>query len=53
MLDEVHLGQGEEWVESKIREMVPLEDRGWQDYRIRDLAPRVIRMRALIDHYLD
>lgn len=45
--------QGPEWVESRIRILVPLENVGWQKYRIRELAPRAIRMRALIDEQLD
>lgn len=40
-------------LEDVIRERVPLDDRGWRLYRVRDLAPRVMRMRRLIDEFLD
>lgn len=53
LIDVVDVAQGVEWVEKRIRELVPLDDRGWQTYRIQDLAPRVIRMRRLIDEMLD
>lgn len=43
---------GAAWVEDKIRLLVPLEDRGWQNYRVPRLAPKVIRMRVLIKEWL-
>lgn len=44
--------QGSEYVEALIRERVPLEDYGWQKYRIPELAPKVVRMRTLIEERL-
>lgn len=41
--------QGSEYVEALIRERVPLEDRGWQKYRIPDLAPKVVRLRTSME----
>lgn len=39
-------------IEFLIRDRVPLDDVGWQRYRIPDLAPKVIRIRRLIEERL-
>ena len=38
VLDSAVLEQGAEFIEDRIRELVPLDDRGWQTYRIPRLA---------------
>lgn len=43
---------GPEWAESRIRQLVPLEDRGWQTYRVPQLAPKIIHLRHLIREWL-
>lgn len=48
LLDDADCAAGAEWVESRIRRLVPLDDRGWQLYRCADLAPKAVRMRALL-----
>jgi hypothetical protein len=45
-------GMGIEWLETVIRTRVPLDDYGWQTYRIPELAPKVVRMRKLIEEQL-
>lgn len=52
IIDAAEAGQGSDYVEHLIRQRVPLEDRGWQQYRIPDLAPKVVRMRKLIEERL-
>ena len=52
IIDAAEAAQGPEFVEGLIRRRVPLEDRGWQRYRIPDLAPKVVRMRKLIEEAL-
>lgn len=52
IIDAAEAEQGSEYVEALIRQRVPLEDRGWQTYRIPDLAPKVVRMRTLIEERL-
>lgn len=47
-IDDVDAAHGVEWVEGRIREVCPLNDAGWQNYRIPALAPRVIRIRSLM-----
>lgn len=49
LMDPLELGQGERYVERRIRELVPLDNYGWQTYRIPALAPRAVRMRSLIE----
>jgi hypothetical protein len=44
--------EGPAYVEQRIRELAPLEDRGWQVYRVPALAPKLIRMKRLIDEWL-
>lgn len=52
IIDAAEAEQGSEYVEALIRQRVPLDDRGWQKYRIPDLAPKVVRMRTLIEERL-
>lgn len=44
ILDRAEIGQGPEYVESRIRELVPLDNYGWQTYRIPRLAGRVCEL---------
>jgi hypothetical protein len=53
VLDELDTDQGPAWVEQRIRELVPLDDRGWQVHRIPRLAAKVCRMRNLAKEWLD
>lgn len=53
VLDEVDTDQGPEWTEARIRELVPLDDRGWQQFRIPWLAPEVCVVRALLKEAID
>ncbi len=41
VLDAAELEQGASYIEGRIRELVPLEDRGWQTHRIPRLASRL------------
>lgn len=52
IIDAAEAAQGADFVDQLIRERVPLEDYGWQKYRIPELAPKVVRMRALIEERL-
>ena len=52
IIDSAEAAQGAAYVERLIRRRVPLEDAGWQRYRIPDLAPKVVRMRKLIEEAL-
>lgn len=52
LMDAVHMEEGAEWVEAKLRELVPIDDYAWQKYRIPELAPKVVRMRTLIEERL-
>lgn len=40
--------EGGEWLETRIRELVPLDDRGWQVHRIPRLARRLPRVREMV-----
>ncbi len=53
IMDEIDLEQDVAWVEQRIRDTVPLDNYAWQKYRIPALAPRAIRMRRLVDEWLD
>lgn len=53
ILDEADTDQGPVWIEHRIRELVPLDDRGWQVHRIPRLATKVCRMRQLVKDWLD
>lgn len=44
----VDIEEGGEWLEGRIRELVPLEDRGWQRYRVQRLAKRLPRVREKV-----
>lgn len=52
LIDPVECEGGTDYVESLIRERVPLDNYGWQKYRIPELAPKVVRMRTLIEERL-
>lgn len=52
VLSDEDAAQGREWVENQIRALVPLDDYGWQTYRVPELAPKMIRMRQLIREWL-
>ena len=41
--------EGTEWLQERIRELAPIDDPGWQVHRIARLAPRLIRIRRLLD----
>jgi len=41
ILDAAELEQGPEYVEARIRELVPLDNYGWQTYRVPRLAGKV------------
>lgn len=53
IVDEIHDRQGDGWLEQKIRELVPLDDRGWQVHRIPRLAKRLPRVREMVRERLD
>lgn len=40
--------EGGEWLESRIRQLVPLDDRGWQVHRIPRLAGRLPKVREMV-----
>lgn len=40
--------EGGEWLESRIRQLVPLDNYGWQKYRIPRLAKRLPRVREMV-----
>lgn len=44
LLDEAELGAGREFIETRIRELVPMQDRGWQVHRIPRLARKLARL---------
>lgn len=48
IMDEAETDQGALYVEHRIRELVPLDDLGWQRFRIPWLAPEVCAVRALL-----
>lgn len=48
VLDEAETEQGALYVERRIHELVPLDDRGWQQFRIPWLAPEVCAVRAIL-----
>lgn len=48
LLDDVECEQGPEFAETRIRELVPLDDYGWQTYRVPRLAGQVGRMKRMI-----
>lgn len=43
---------GAEHVERRIRELAPIQDRGWEQYRVAALTPRIMRLRSLIKEWL-
>lgn len=53
VIDPVHDPEGPDWLELKIRETVPLEDRGWQQHRIPRLARKLPQVRQLVFDRLD
>lgn len=42
LLDAHELEQGPEFIETRIRELVPLDNYGWQTYRVPRLAGKVV-----------
>lgn len=48
IVDPFHDEQGPDWLEQQIRNLVPLEDVGWQKYRIPRLAKKLPRARHLV-----
>jgi hypothetical protein len=48
LLDDAECAQGPEFVETRIRELVPLDDYGWQTYRVPLLAGQAVRMKKLL-----
>ena len=53
IVDEIHEEHGDDWLEQTIRELVPLDDRGWQVHRIPRLAKRLPRVREMVKERLD
>lgn len=53
VIDPIHDGEGCDWLELKIREAVPLDDYGWQKYRIPRLAKRLAAVRKSVLDRLD
>ena len=49
ILDAAELEQGPEYVEARIRELVPLDNYGWQTYRVPRLAGKVCTLSGGID----
>lgn len=48
IVDPIHDEHGSDWLESQIRELVPLDDRGWQVHRIPRLAKKLPRAREMV-----
>lgn len=46
ILDQAELEQGPEFVEQRIRELVPLDNYGWQTYRVPRLAGKVVELKV-------
>lgn len=53
LLDRAEIDHGPEFVEARIREIVPLENYGWQTYRIPRLAGRVCEAVMWLDDSYD
>lgn len=53
LVNDIDCEQGSDWLEDRIRELVPLEDRGWQQHRVPRLANKMLRMRRLIAERID
>jgi hypothetical protein len=53
VLDEAETDQGAAFVEERVRELVPLDDVGWQRFRIPWLAPEVCVVRQLLKEETD
>ena len=49
LLDSEEIAQGPEFVETRIRELVPLDDRGWQVHRIPRLAGKLAGLRRAME----
>jgi hypothetical protein len=48
IIDEAHILEGGGWLEQQIRELVPLDNYGWQTYRIPRLVKRLPRVREMV-----
>lgn len=53
IMTEADCSQGAGYAEQRILELVPLEDRGWRWHRVPRLAPMAVRMRSLMEDWLD
>lgn len=42
--------EGGKWLEERVRELVPLDDYGWQKYRIPRLAKRLPKVREMVSN---
>lgn len=49
VLDAAEIAQGPRFVESRIRARVPLDNYGWQKYRVPRLAGKLTRLRATME----
>lgn len=48
IVEEADIQEGGDWLEQKIRSLVPLDDRGWQVHRIPRLAKKLPRVREMV-----
>lgn len=48
IVEEAHITEGGAWLETEIRRLVPLNDYGWQKYRIPRLARKLPRVRDMV-----
>lgn len=48
LVDDGECAQGPEFVETRIRELVPLDNYGWQTYRVPRLAGKLVVLRQMM-----
>ena len=48
IVDGSHIEEGGDWLEQKIKEMAPIDNYGWQTYRIPRLAKKLPRVREMV-----
>lgn len=48
ILDSAEIDQGPDYVEERIRELVPFDNYGWQTYRVPRLARKLVRVKELV-----
>ena len=53
LLDDAECEHSPEFVDTRIRELVPFDNYGWQTYRVPRLAGKVIQLKQLVSTYLD